>query len=459
MQSPNPEAIVADHNALIEQTLSQISLSNMPFWIQVASIIVAVLLGWILARRINTTLKIINIRWKSPAITHRCVHFLLTLTQRITFSVFSGLLLFIITYSVKELRFLAPDTKLYALILTYRLLYAWAIFVIAVEFLVILFDGRMPPKVKRLIYTTFWSLAVLDFFGILSHIVEEMQTIALPIGSGKFTLWTLLVGILTVLLAVAIANWLSKQLELSIQHAKDINDNLKIVLARILRVGLFTIAILIALSSAGIDLTVLSIFGGAVGVGLGFGLQKIASNYVSGFIILFDHSINIGDMIEVNGFSGKVTQINTRYSVVRNLRGEEMIIPNESFVSEKVKNFSRTERSLVTSVDVSIDYSADVEKALAIMVDIVSSQPRLVATRTPSAVVTNFGADGIDLRVNFWVEDPDNGTGLLKSNIMRQILIRFAEANISIPYQIRDLRLTGELNVKHAEGDTKVQSS
>ena len=111
MQSPNPEAIVADHNALIEQTLSQISLTNMPFWIQVASIIVAVLLGWILARRINTTLKIINIRWKSPAITHRCVHFLLTLTQRVTFSVFSGLVLFIITYIVKEFGILGSQCQ------------------------------------------------------------------------------------------------------------------------------------------------------------------------------------------------------------------------------------------------------------------------------------------------------------------------------------------------------------
>ena len=204
----------------------------------------------------------------------------------------------------------------------------------------------------------------------------------------------------------------------------------------------------------GLNLTVLSVFGGAVGVGLGFGLQKIASNYISGFIILFDHSIKLGDLVETAGFSGQITQINTRYSVIRNFNGEEMIIPNENFVTGSFKNLSHTERSLVGSVQISIGYECDVDKAQAILVDIVKTQPRILPSPAPWAVVTDFGADGIDLKVSFWIRDPENGTSVLRSNIMKAALARFTEAGISIPYSIRDVRINGELRLKKDEDKT-----
>ena len=460
MSSLVPENLGSDTNNLIQQVLEQTNAMYLPFWIQIGCVVAAIALGWFVALRVGTVIKIFSINWNGNSLTHRGVRFGLDLLRRLLLSVFSGVFLFTIVYIIKEIGILANSVNLHTLTLAYRAFYAWAVFVVIVECLAVLFDGqRMHPKIKNFFYIGFWSLAFLQIFGILTPIVAEMKSISLPLGSEKLTLWTLLVGFLTILLALAFANWLSNVVEVSVKNAKDIDDNLKIVLARLTRIAFFALAILTSLSSAGIDLTVLSIFGGAVGVGLGFGLQKIASNYISGFIILFDHSINIGDLVEVNGFSGKISQINTRYSVIRNLRGEEMVIPNECFVTEKIMNYSRTDRSLVTSVDVSIDYEDDVTRAMAIMVDIVKTQPRLVPSRSPTAFVTGFGNDGIDLRVNFWVIDPENGTSVLKSNIMRQILIRFAEENISIPYQVRDVRLTGELRVKTPETEGTIKTT
>lgn len=460
MPSIVPDNVSSDTGTLIQQVLEQTNAMYLPFWIQIGCIATAIAIGWFFASRVGAIIKIFSINWNSNSLTHRAVRFSLDLLRKLLLSVFSGLFLFIIVYIVKEVGLLDSRDNLHTLVLAYRAFYAWAVFVVIVECLSVLFDGqRMHRRIKNFFYISFWSLAFLQIFGILTPIVAEMKSISLPLGSEKFTLWTLLIGLLTILLALAFANWLSNVVEVSVKNAKDIDDNLKIVLSRITRIAFFAIAILTSLSSAGIDLTVLSIFGGAVGVGLGFGLQKIASNYISGFIILFDHSINIGDLVEINGFSGKISQINTRYSVIRNLRGEEMVIPNECFVTEKIKNFSRTDRSLVTSVDVSIDYEDDVSRAMAIMVEIVKTQPRLVPSRSPTAFVTGFGNDGIDLRVNFWVVDPENGTSVLKSNIMRQILIRFAEEKISIPYQIRDVRLTGELHVKNPSNEQTTISS
>ena len=194
----------------------------------------------------------------------------------------------------------------------------------------------------------------------------------------------------------------------------------------------------------------MSVFGGAIGVGLGFGLQKIASNYISGFIILFDHSVKIGDTVEVGGFNGKITQIKTRYSVLRNFSGEEMIIPNETFVTQNVKNFTFTDRASVATVETSIGYDCDVNRALAILVDIAKKQARILETPQPWAVVSGFGNDGINLKLSFWVKDPENGTSVLRSTIMKEILERFNQENISIPYTIRDVTLRGELKIKAA---------
>lgn len=264
---------------------------------------------------------------------------------------------------------------------------------------------------------------------------------------GDAAVWKLFMAVCSVLLTVAAANWISEMIEQTITDAKSLTGNIKVVLGRVVRIFLMVIAVIIGLGTVGIDLTILSVFGGALGVGLGFGLQKIASNYVSGFIILLDKSVKIGDLVTVGGFTGKVTEINTRFTVVRSAGGVESIVPNESFVTSQVQNLSYSDSPTLQTVEISVAYNADVKKALELMLDEVGrDRPRIPKDRKPWASVSRFASSGIDLNVNFWVEDPVNGTAGIKTDIMMNLLRRFAEAGIEIPYNRLEIDILNNKN-------------
>ena len=426
-------------------------LTETSFWTQVSSVLLAVALAIVLAGFFGKKLALRAEHFSSETLRGRLAIFALTLSKKLLFSVFASFFLFLGIWFMQQLGLVQENDKLTLARLANQVFFMWAILVLIVEFIVVLFAKRhISTQLKRFFYTVFWILAILNILGVLPVIVHIMESITLPIGSSSLSIWSILVGLITVLLAMAIANWLSEQCETMINSAPDIDANLKIVLSRLATIAFFTIAILVSLASVGLNLTVLSVFGGAVGVGLGFGLQKIASNYISGFIILFDHSVKIGDTVEVAGFNGKITQIKTRYSVLRNFSGEEMIIPNETFVTQNVKNFTFTDRASVASVETSIGYECDVNRALAILVEIAKRQARILPSPTPWAVVSGFGNDGINLKLSFWVKDPENGTSVLRSTIMKEVLERFNAEKISIPYTIRDVTLKGELKIKAA---------
>ena len=431
-------------------------LTETSFWTQVSSVLLAVAIAIVLAGFFGRKLALRAEHFSTETLRGRLAIFALTLSKKLLFSVFASFFLFLGIWFMQQLGLVQENDKLTLARLANQVFFMWSILVLIVEFIVVLLAKRhISTQLKRFFYTVFWILAILNILGVLPVIVHIMESITLPIGSSSLSIWSILVGLITVLLAMAIANWLSEQCETMINSAPDIDANLKIVLSRLATIAFFTLAILISLTSVGLNLTVLSVFGGAVGVGLGFGLQKIASNYISGFIILFDRSVKIGDLVEVAGFSGTVTQINTRYSVIQSMAGEEMIIPNENFVTGTVKNLSRTEKAVVHSVSVSIGYECDVSRAQAILLEIVGKEKRILKKPAPWAVISNFGADGIDLRVSFWVQDPEKGTSVLKSNIMKAVLARFNAENISIPYAIRDVRINGELRIAGQSASSK----
>lgn len=291
----------------------------------------------------------------------------------------------------------------------------------------------------------FWVLAVLQIIDVLPVIVDWMRACQLPIGTDKLTVWALIVGFLTLFLALGIASRISGLCEAAIMNMREMEMNSRVVLARLCRVGFLILGVLVGLSSAGIDLTVLSVFGGALGVGIGFGMQKIASNYISGFIILCDKSIKIGDMVNAAGFTGIITQINTRYSVLRNTSGEEMIVPNENFVTGSVMNYSHTDTATLVTLNVSCAYESNVDEALRILSECVLAQPRVLHDpgHKPWFAVTEFAASGINLRAAFWIADPRDGTVVLKSNIFRAVLKAYNEAGIEIPYDKLEVTLKG----------------
>lgn len=295
---------------------------------------------------------------------------------------------------------------------------------------------------ERAIALTIWLIVALHVTGLLTDLGEALEAIRIPFGRLQLTLLDLLVGLVSVALTVVAALWAGSVLESRLMAATSIAPNSRVVLSRISKALLTLVAVLVALSMVGIDLTVLSVFGGALGVGLGLGLQRIASNYVSGFIILFDRSLSIGDMITVDKYYGAVTQINTRYTVMKALDGTETIVPNEMLVSSPVVNHSYSDRRVRVAVKVSVAYDSDLDRALAILTEAARAQPRVLADPEPSSFVTGLGADGIDLEVGFWIRDPEEGTLAVRSAIARTLLRRFREESIEIPFPQRDIRIT-----------------
>ena len=425
-------------------------VSQSSFWYQVEAIIGAIILSLLVSRFFAHRIRRWEEYFSKENVSHSIARFCLQLARRLFFSIFAALFLSLGASVIADQHLLAE--KSFNLInIGYQIFYAWALLVFMIQlFTTFVAADSLLQQIKKPLYVIFWILAILEIVGILPKFIQALRAVNLPIGSDSLTLWALIVGAITIFVSLLLAHWLSNLCDSALNSAKDIDNNLKIVLSRLIHIAFMAVAVLISLSTMGLDLTILSVFGGAIGVGLGFGLQKIASNYISGFIILFDHSVKIGDTVEVAGFNGKITQIKTRYSVLRNFSGEEMIIPNETFVTQNVKNFTFTDRASVATVETSIGYECDVNRALAILVEIARRQSRVLESPTPWAVVSGFGNDGINLKLSFWVKDPENGTSVLRSSIMKEVLERFNAEKISIPYTIRDVTLKGELKIKAA---------
>ncbi|MET3130447.1 small-conductance mechanosensitive channel [Oxalobacteraceae bacterium GrIS 1.11] len=288
-----------------------------------------------------------------------------------------------------------------------------------------------------------WLAVALYITGLWPDLFEYLDQTTLPLGRNKVSVATILQAVVSVAVLLMLSMWAGAALEERLMTVQGLHSSLRVVMARMGRAVLILVSVLLSLSLVGIDLTVLSVFGGALGVGLGFGLQKIASNYVSGFIILLDRSISIGDIITVDKYSGKVTQINTRYTVLQGLDGVESIVPNEMFVSAPVQNSSLSNRMLWLSTEVSVTYDTDVDMVLALLVEAAATVARVSTSSPPSATLQRFGADGLDLKLGFWIEDPENGRGGVTSDVNRAIWRSLQAHGISVPYPQREVRIIG----------------
>lgn len=288
-----------------------------------------------------------------------------------------------------------------------------------------------------------WLAFVLYVTGLWIDVFAFMDDTVLPIGKYKVSIADILQATASVIVLLMLALWAGAALEEWLMKVQGMHTNLRVVVSRTARALLILVAVLISLSLVGIDLTVLSVFGGALGVGLGLGLQKIASNYVSGFVILLDRSLTIGDMITVDKYSGKVTQINTRYTVIQGLDGVESILPNEMLVSGAVQNSSLSTSLVNISTKVSVAYDTDVDFVIQLLVEAAATVERVLKDKPPSVNLTAFGADGLDLSVSFWINDPENGRGGVTSDVNRAIWRALKAHNISVPFPQREMRILG----------------
>jgi small-conductance mechanosensitive channel len=296
--------------------------------------------------------------------------------------------------------------------------------------------------------TTAWVIWVGFAFyitGFADDLGGILDSIAIHLGKTRVSLLLILQAVFTIAATLLITLWIGSALEQRIMGVKAMDLSLRVVLTKLIRVGLIVLGVLIALPLVGIDVTVLSVFGGALGVGLGLGLQKIASNYVSGFIILLDRSVRIGDTLSVDNRAGQVTEISTRYVVLKSADGTEAIIPNDTLVTSTVINHSYTDRKVRLAVPVQVSYASDLEKAIVILREAARVQPRVLAQPEPAVAVKEFGDNGILLELGMWINDPEEGRLNLVSEVNLEIWRQFRLQGIEIPYPQREVRFVGSL--------------
>ena len=307
-----------------------------------------------------------------------------------------------------------------------------------------LFPNSSPGRnMINIVSVVIWLALVMHLAGVLPLIEQELQAVIIPLGKTHVSALTMMQGLMLVAVTVLGALWLSSMLETRLM-ATGINMSMRLVLSRFLRATLFVLALLIALAAVGIDLTVLSVFGGALGVGLGLGLQKIAANYVSGFAILLEGSFRVGDSVKVDNFEGQITNIFTRYTVVRAANGRESVVPNEMFIVNRVENLSLESRSVSFSTKLQIDYASDVELARSLMIEAALAQSRVLKSPEPGAMLTDFAPDGLELTLAYWIADPENGINNVRSDINLAIWRTFQAHGISVPFPQRVIRLAND---------------
>lgn len=326
------------------------------------------------------------------------------------------------------------------------LLVAWALARVLIYVLRCVFpEGGFLANAERVIKSSLWGWVALEITGFSGSVIELLETVSFGVGSQSINLWMLMHGAVTVCVTLLVALWVASLIESRLMAAGQMDSNVRELLARLAKAILLVIALLSSLSLVGIDVTTLSVFSGALAVGLGLGLQKIASNYVSGFIILLDRSIRLGNLVAVDEkTSGTVTQITTRYTVLRTRTGIEVIIPNEYLVNNVVRNLSFSDTNVRVELSVQVAYSTDLVKAMKLLVEAAKGHTRVLDSPAPTVLLTGFADSGVNLELRFWVSDPESGTGSIRSDIGLAIWKAFRENGIEIPFPQREIRILGD---------------
>lgn len=290
---------------------------------------------------------------------------------------------------------------------------------------------------ERFVSWLAWLFAILWITGFLPSFMEDLESVFLVFGKTKVSLRMLIEGFLSSGLVLVLALWVSATIEKRILRDAVKDLSMRKVASNATRAVLLLVGLLFALSAVGVDLTALSVLGGAIGVGLGFGLQKLAANYVSGFVILIERSLRIGDSVKVDGFEGVVTDIKTRYTLIRAANGRESIVPNELIMTQRLENLSLADPKVLLSTQVTVAYESEVEKVQTVLCEAATASSRVLADPPPSALLTRLGPDGLEFTLSFWIEDPEQGQLALLSDVNVRVLQDLKKAGIEIAYPQR----------------------
>jgi small-conductance mechanosensitive channel len=326
------------------------------------------------------------------------------------------------------------DFKTFLMTLVLNLSIAWVVIQIAAS---IILDRLW----RRIIASLAWLGAVLNILNLTDETLQLLGQIGFTIGEIHLNLLSILKAAVLLALLLKLVRWISDQTEKSLANLSELTPSSRLMIAKTVHLTLLFVAALTALNSVGIDLTALAVFSGAVGVGVGFGLQKVVANFISGLILLSDKSVKPGDVIEIDSIYGWVRQMGGRCVSLVTRDEKEYLIPNEDLITRHVINWSYSSKQIRLKADIGISYKADVHEAIRLIVGSVKGIDRILKDPAPNCLLTGFGDSSVNLKLNFWISDPQNGVANITSEVLLKIWDTLKENHIEIPFPQRDVHL------------------
>ena len=407
----------------LDDVLSALSRSSV--LIELAVLALCLVLAWLLLKGLRRALPA-ELEW--PVLMGR----------RLIDGALFPLILLVLAYAAQS-GLKAAAVPLFAIRIFLPVLLSLALIRVGVKVLQVAFKrAPLVRLLERSISWLAWLAVALWLTGLLPLLLDELDGIVFRMGGSRLSALDLLSAVLTAGAVLIVSLWVSSAIEDRLLRSASGGDlSLRKAVSNAVRALLVCIGLLVGLTAVGIDLTALSVLGGAVGVGVGLGLQKLAASYVSGFVMLAERSVRIGDNVRIDNFEGAVTDIKARYTIVRALSGRESVVPNDLFISNRIENLSLTDPRVLQTTVVSVAYNSDVDQVMALLQEAAAAQARVLTDPAPSVHLSNFGADGLEFTVNFWIVDPENGQGNVKSAVNLAVLRALRSHGIEIPYPQR----------------------
>ncbi len=308
------------------------------------------------------------------------------------------------------------------------------------------------PFLTKSVAIIAWTIAALNILDLLNPTLTVLDGLSFNIGELNLTLLIIIKGLIYFAVFLWAALLISRLIENNLKSSVSLTPSMVVLTGKLVRITLVTAAFLIAISTVGIDLSIFTFFGGALGIGLGFGLQKVVSNFISGIILLLDKSIKPGDVISIGNTYGWVNSLNARYVSLDTRDGIEHLIPNEELIINRVENWSHTHNRVRLKIPIGIHYDSDVKKAMKLCEEAAQEVERVIEKPAPLCLLTGFGDNSVDLEVRIWISDPHNGLSNIKSQLLLKVWENFHENGIEIPYPQRDLHIKNPIEIKQGLG-------
>jgi len=328
------------------------------------------------------------------------------------------------------------------------LLTAWVVIRFASGFI-------RDPGWSRTLAIVAWSVAALNLVGLLDPTIRTLDSMGMSLGDIRLSVLGIIKAALVLVILLWVAGAASRVIEHRLDSSRSLSPSARVLLGKFIKVALIVIAVLAALESIGIDLTALAVFGGAIGLGIGFGLQKVISNLISGVILLMDKSVKPGDVIAIDDTFGWINRLSARYVSVITRDGTEHLIPNEDLISQRVENWSYSDSLIRLRLPIGVSYESDVPLAMKLAVDAAENVERVLKSPVPVCRLMNFGTDAVELELRVWISDPQKGVANVQSDVLLNVWNLYHEHGVEFPFAQRDLHIKSSVPLEVSLTDTK----